>query len=295
MVNKIAILGGDLRIVKLAEMLTKENFLIKTYALEKAENLKNISEISFCSSIEETIKEADLVIGPIPLSNNNLQINTPFSEKKILLDELLKHLKNKIFLAGNVKEEYKKEAEKQNVQIIDVLKREELVVLNTIATAEGAIQIAMEETDYTLHGSNILVLGFGRVGKTVAYMLKGIGANVYVEARKQEDMAWIKIYGYQAILLNEMQENLEKFDIIINTIPSIILKEKELSKLKKECLVIDLASYPGGIEQEAAKRLGIKTIWALALPGKVAPVTSAKFIKDTIFHITKEIEEKNKI
>ena len=295
MVNKIAILGGDLRIVKLAEMLTKENFLIKTYALEKAENLKNISEISFCSSIEETIKEADLVIGPIPLSNNNLQINTPFSENKILLDELLKHLKNKIFLAGNVKEEYKKEAEKQNVQIIDVLKREELVVLNTIATAEGAIQIAMEETDYTLHGSNILVLGFGRVGKTVAYMLKGIGANVYVEARKQEDMAWIKIYGYQAILLNEMQENLEKFDIIINTIPSIILKEKELSKLKKECLIIDLASYPGGIEQEAAKRLGIKTIWALALPGKVAPVTSAKFIKDTIFHITKEIEEKNKI
>ncbi len=295
MVNKIAILGGDLRIVKLAEMLTKENFLIKTYALEKAENLKNISEISFCSSIEETIKEADLVIGPIPLSNNNLQINTPFSEKKILLDELLKHLKNKIFLAGNVKEEYKKEAEKQNVQIIDVLKREELVVLNTIATAEGAIQIAMEETDYTLHGSNILVLGFGRVGKTVAYMLKGIGANVYVEARKQEDMAWIKIYGYQAILLNEMQENLEKFDIIINTIPSIILKEKELSKLKKECLIIDLASYPGGIEQEAAKKLGIKTIWALALPGKVAPVTSAKFIKDTIFHITKEIEEKNKI
>ena len=295
MVNKIAILGGDLRIVKLAEMLTKENFLIKTYALEKAENLKNISGISFCSSIEETIKETDLVIGPIPLSNNNLQINTPFSEKKILLDELLKHLKNKIFLAGNVKEEYKKEAEKQNVQIIDVLKREELVVLNTIATAEGAIQIAMEETDYTLHGSNILVLGFGRVGKTVAYMLKGIGANVYVEARKQEDMAWIKIYGYQAILLNEMQENLEKFDIIINTIPSIILKEKELSKLKKECLVIDLASYPGGIEQEAAKKLGIKTIWALALPGKVAPVTSAKFIKDTIFHITKEIEEKNKI
>ena len=163
-------------------------------------------------------------------------------------------------------------------------------MLNTIATAEGAIQIAMEETIHTLHGSNILILGYGRVGKAVAYMLKGIGANVFVEARKEEDFAWIKVYGYKPILLNELQENLEKFDIIMNTVPAMILKNEELSKLKKECVLIDLASSPGGIDQEAAKRQGIKTIWALALPGKVAPLTSAEFIKDTIFNVIKELE-----
>ncbi len=290
MVRNIAIIGGDLRIVKLAEMLTKENFFIKTYALEKAESLKKISNILPCSSINETIKEAEFVIGPIPLSSNNIQINTPFSDTQITLQELLEPLKNKIFLTGNVKKEYKNEAIKQNVKIIDILEREELVVLNTIATAEGAIQIAMEETIHTLHGSNILILGYGRVGKAVAYMLKGIGANVFVEARKEEDFAWIKVYGYKPILLNELQENLEKFDIIMNTVPAMILKNEELSKLKKECVLIDLASSPGGIDQEAAKRQGIKTIWALALPGKVAPLTSAEFIKDTIFNVIKELE-----
>ena len=97
MVRNIAIIGGDLRIVKLAEMLTKENFFIKTYALEKAESLKKISNILPCSSINETIKEAEFVIGPIPLSSNNIQINTPFSDTQITLQELLEPLKNKIF------------------------------------------------------------------------------------------------------------------------------------------------------------------------------------------------------
>ena len=244
MVKNIAILGGDLRIVKLAEMLTKEKFFINTYALEKAESLKKISNILPCSSIDEAVKEVEFIIGPIPLSSNNLQINTPFSDKQITLQDLLKSLKNKIFLTGNVKKEYKTEAIKQNVKIIDILEREELVVLNTIATAEGAIQIAMEQTIHTLHGSNILILGFGRVGKTVAYMLKGIGANVFIEARKEEDFAWMKVYGYKPILLNKLQENLGQFDIIINTIPAMVLKEQEISKLKKECTLIDLASSP---------------------------------------------------
>ena len=76
--------------------------------------------------------------------------------------------------------------------IIDIMKCEELAVLNSISTAEGAIQIAMEETNHTLHDSNILILGFGRIGKVLAKMLNAIGANVYCEARKNEDLAWIK-------------------------------------------------------------------------------------------------------
>ena len=167
--------------------------------------------------------------------------------------------------------------------------REELVVLNTISTAEGAIQIAMEETTRTIHESNVLVLGVGRVGKILANMLKGIGANVFCEARKNVDLAWIKAYGYEPIRLNELENSLGKFNIIINTIPSIILEEKQLEKVNKDCLIIDLASNPGGIDRNSAKKLGIKTIWALSLPGKVAPLTSAEFIKDTIYNILKEM------
>lgn len=288
MIQTIAIVGGDLRVVKLAEMLAKDNFKIKTYALEKAESLRKIKEIQFCSSLKETLQGVEVVIGPIPLSSNNIQINTPFSEGNITLEELAQELKGKKFIAGNIKKEFYEIINQEDTQIIDLLEREELVVLNTIATAEGAIQIAMEETIRTLHGSNVLVLGFGRVGKMLANMLKGIGANVTCEARKNVDLAWIKAYGYEPVRLEELKEKLGKFDIVMNTIPTLILGEEELTQLKKDCLVIDLASNPGGVDKLAAKKQGIKMIWALSLPGKVAPFTSAEFIKDTIYHVLKE-------
>lgn len=291
MTQTIAIVGGDLRIVKLAEMLAKDNFEIKTYALEKAENLRKIEEIQFCSSLKETLQGVEVVIGPIPLSSNNIQINTPFSEENITLEELAQELKGKKFIAGNIKKEFYEVVNQKETEIIDLLEREELVVLNTIATAEGAIQIAMEETIRTIHGSNILVLGFGRVGKMLANMLKGIGANVTCEARRNVDLAWIKAYGYEPIRLEELKEKLGRFDIVMNTIPTLILGEEELAQLKKDCLVIDLASNPGGVDKLAAKNQGIKMIWALSLPGKVAPLTSAEFIKDTIYNVLKENEE----
>ena len=291
MIQNIAIVGGDLRIVKLAEMLAKDNFKIKTYAIEKAEILNKIQKIEKCKTLNEAIEGADIVIGPIPLSSNNIQINTPFSEQTITLEELAQNLKNKTFIAGNIKKDFFEYTKNNNSEIIDLLEREELVVLNTISTAEGAIQIAMEETIKTLHSSNVLVLGYGRVGKILANMLKGLGANVYCEARKNVDLAWIKAYGYEPVTLKKLNENLNKFDIIMNTIPALILTEKELKYLKKDCLLIDLASNPGGIDREEAKKQGIKTIWALSLPGKVAPLTSAEFIKDTIYNIIKENEK----
>ena len=195
----------------------------------------------------------------------------------------------KTFIAGSIKQEFYKFLEGKKIKIIDLLNREELTVLNTISTAEGAIQIAMEETTRTIHDSNIMVMGYGRVGKILANMLKGIGANVYCEARKNVDLAWIKAYGHKPVHLNEIEKVLGKMDIIINTIPHVILDEQKLEKIDKDCLIIDLASNPGGVDRTVAKKHGLKTIWAISLPGKVAPLTSAEFIKDTIYNIFKEL------
>ncbi len=285
--KKITIIGGDLRIAKLAELLAEDGFLIKTFALDKAENLNKLETIKKCSSMEEAIEGAELVIGPIPLSSNGKDINTPFSDTCITVEELFSKLDGKKVIAGSIKQSL---IEKwNNVQILDIMAREELAVLNTISTAEGAIQIAMEETTRTLHGSKVLVMGFGRVGKILSNILKGIGAQVYCEARKDTDLAWIKAYGYNSVHLKELDNYLGKFDIIINTIPVTILKEAELQKVKEDVLIIDLASNPGGIDKMAAKKLGIKLIWALSLPGKVAPITSAEFIKDTLYNMIKEM------
>lgn len=285
MINKITIIGGDLRLVKLSEMLINEGAQVFTYGLEEADKI----ETKKCETLEEAINNSEIVIGPIPFSSNGETINAPFSKEKIQVEEIMELLKGKILVAGSIKSYLYELASKNDVKIIDILKREELSVLNAISTAEGAIKIAIEETPKNLHGSNILVLGFGRIGKVLSHMLNGLGAKVACEARKNSDLAWIKAYGYEQIPLPELKENLEKFDIIINTIPYMVLDSDALEKVRDDALVIDLASNPGGVDKAAIKERKIKFVWALSLPGKVAPVTSAEFIKETLYNIVKEI------
>lgn len=284
MIKNIAIIGGDLRIVKLVGMLEKENYNVTTYGMEKATEVQNKA-----NSINECIQGADIVIGPLPLSSNGESINTPFSNNKISIDELIDNLDGKTFIAGAIKPEIYEKVGNRNITILDILKREELAVLNAISTAEGAIEIAIHETPKNLHGNNVLVLGFGRVGKILAKMLDGIGAHVACEARKTTDLAWIKAYGYEPINLIELKENLSRFDIIINTIPYVLLNKEMLQEVKKDAFIIDLASHPGGVDKQAVKELGIQFNWALSLPGKVSPITSAEFMKETLINMFKEI------
>lgn len=286
MIKNIAVIGGDLRIVKLVAMLEKEGYEIKTYALEKATEIQSTNT----NSIQECVEGVDIVLGPLPLSSNGQFVNTPFSSEKIQVEELINHIGGKTFIAGSIKPEVYEIAEDKDITIFDIIKREELAVLNAISTAEGAIQIAINETPRNLHGNNVLVLGFGRIGKVLSKMLDGIGARVACEARKTTDLAWIKAYGYEPINLIELKENLNRFDIIINTIPYVILDREMLQEIKKDTLIIDLASNPGGVDKQAVKELGIKFNWALSLPGTVSPITSAEFMKETLLNMFKEID-----
>ena len=279
MSNLIGIVGGDLRLAHLAEMFTNENYVVFTYLLEKYNfNNKNIIK---CGNINE-FKDINTIITSIPISKDKININTPFSNDIISIENLLWNIKNKTLFSGAINEKIKSIAKKNNVEIIDLLQNEELSILNAIPTAEGAIQIAMEKSNITLHGSNVLVMGFGRIGKILCKMLNALGVNIYCEARKSYDLAMINSYGYSSINLNELDKELGKFDFIFNTIPYLILDKQKLKKVKKECLIIDLASSPGGVDFEYAKEIGINAFLELALPGRVAPKTAAKYIKDVI-------------
>ena len=230
-----------------------------------------------------------VVIGPIPFSSDGININMPFSEGKLSIREFMHNLNAKILIAGTIAPDVYELANDEYIEIVDIMKREELAVLNTIATAEGAIEIAIANTKKILHGSNVLVLGFGRIGKVLARKLAGLSTKVTCAARKEEDLAWIKAYGHKATNINLIGKNLSEFDVIINTVPQMILTAEKMEYVKQECLLIDLASNPGGIDKKAAKEKGLQLVWALALPGKVAPTTTAEFIKDTIYNILKEI------
>ena len=206
MINKISIIGGDLRIVKLAEMLIEEGVEVFSYGLEKA----NINDINKCESVEEAVRVSEIILGPIPFSSNGKTINTPFSDKKILVEDVLDNLSGKTLIAGAIKQDIYDLTSDKNIKLIDILKREELAVLNAVSTSEGAIKIAIEETPRNIRGSNILVMGFGRIGKVLSNMLKGMGANVACEARKHSDLAWIRAYGYEPIPISNLKENVRR-------------------------------------------------------------------------------------
>ena len=292
MSNQFAVIGGDLRIIELVKILAKENNIVYTYGLEKAEQLKNLDNVIICEKLTQVVKEAEVVIGPIPFSSNGKEINTPFSDVSISIRELMHTLNAKILIAGTISPEVYDMANDEYIEIIDIMKREELSVLNTVSTAEGAIEIAISNTNKILHGSKVLILGFGRIGKVLARKMAGLSVKVTCAARKDEDLAWIRAYGHNATNINTLGENLSEYDIIINTVPHLILTKERMEYVSEECLLIDLASNPGGIDKKAAKDRNLKLIWALALPGKVAPVTTAEFIKDTIYNILKEIYKK---
>ena len=290
MKKEISLLGGDLRISKLARMLANDGYKVSVYCMEKSNEIAEDDRIIKCKNLEEAINGAEVIIGSIPFLKDTSEMYVTFSDKHINLHDLTRNSnKDKIFIAGSITEVARQELLNSYGQVIDLMKREELVVLNTIATAEGAIEVAINNTDKILHGSKVLVLGFGRVGKVVARKFSDLSAKVTCAARKPSDLAWIMTFGYNVININNLKENLAEYDIIINTVPQIILKEEELSCAKKDVLLIDLASSPGGIDRDVAKKLNLKIVWALALPGKVAPVTSAEFIKQTIYNILDEL------
>ena len=277
-INKFLVIGGDLRNVELAKILKEDGKTVYTYGMN----------IDSTEKLETILEDVEVVVGPIPFSKDSLTVNSTFVDSKILIKELLEKMRGKILIAGNISEDVKKLAKSYNIQVIDVMKSEKLAVLNTIATAEGTIELMIANTDTIIFDSNVLILGFGRVAKTLANRLKGLVKSITCASREDEELAWIEVYGYEKLDLKdfvkcqESKKCLENYKVIINTIPSMILDAEKLQYVNKEVLLIDLASNPGGIDKEETKKQGLKLIHALGLPGKVAPKSSAKFIKDII-------------
>lgn len=277
------IIGGDPRQAALARALAEDGHLVHTYALERG-GLPDLAADSLSGAAL-----ADCVILPLPARAGN-QLNAPLSDLRLGLDTVLDALRpGQLLCAGKADEELKRAAEERGLTLADYFAREELSVANAVPTSEGAIQLAMEELPITLHGAKALVVGYGRLGKVLARQLRGLGARVSVAARSCTDLAWAQVWSYGVERSDQLAGWLCGYDLIVNTVPAPVLGEKELADVKPGCLVIDLASKPGGVDFEAAGRLGVKVVWALSLPGKTAPVTAGLAIKNAVYNILTEL------
>lgn len=159
---------------------------------------------------------------------------------------------------------------------MDLLKDEMYLASNGAITAECALQIAAPEMAFTFSGCPVLIIGWGRIGKCLAQLLKAIGANVTVAARKRSDRAMLQALGYHTA---DPSGITGFYKLIFNTAPAQIFNQQQLSRFQN-CIKIDLASKKG-LE-------GDDVIWARGLPGIHAPETSGQLIADTVIRLLKE-------
>lgn len=269
------IIGGDSRSFFLAKLLREEKNEVKTYGLEKLENIKK------STNLNQMIADLDIIVLPLPFTRDNITVNMPCSNQVINIEELINYLKNKTIVVGNINEEIEERLLDKNNKVIDIMKKEEFAILNGIPTSEATIEIILKNTKKVIQGMNCLVMGFGRIGKILAHKLQGLSINVTCMITNEVENAWATVYGYDTIKIENIKNDDSKFkqyDIIINTIPKIIFKE-ELRKIRKETLVIDLASKPYGIDRNIVKEEEINFTEALGLPRKICTSNISKIYK----------------
>lgn len=280
------IAGGDARQLTLAKLLVQDGYPVKTLALGMEPSTFGAVPVD---SFQPQSRD-EVLIFPLPMCSTPGILRAPLGSGPVPLAPILDAaLPGQLIFGGKVDRAVQAPASARGLTIRDYLDREELAIANAVPTAEGAVQLAMEKLPVTIHRCRVLILGFGRVGRATAQRFAALGAHVTVAARRYEALSLAESMGLETIRLDRL-DHLEAYPLVINTIPAPVLDRAVLERLRPGCLILDLASKPGGVDFAAAQSLGLEAVLALALPGKVAPVTAGTAIKNTICHMLTELE-----
>ncbi|MDZ5473427.1 dipicolinic acid synthetase subunit A [Bacillus sp. 31A1R] len=291
---QIAIIGGDARQLEIVRKLTELDAKLSLIGFEQLDH-------AFSGATKEKLDEVDFsnidaIILPVPGTNLEGHVETIFSNEKVCLSEdmLMKTPTHCTVYSGITNSYLNGITKKSNRRLVQLFERDDVAIYNSIPTVEGTIMMAIQHTDFTIHGSNIVVLGLGRVGMSVARTFAALGANVKVGARKSEHIARITEMGLTPFTLNELEQNVKDVDICINTIPHLIVSASVLSKMPVHTLIIDLASKPGGTDFRYAEKRGIKALLAPGLPGIVAPKTAGQILANVLSQLLSDDLQKRK-
>lgn len=273
------ILGGDNRSLYLGEYLENQGFKVCYFAFNHTECY---------GSLEEAINASDIIILPLPFTKDRFTLNTPLFDDSVLISDILVLLSHKkTVFGGQLPKSFCEELDSKNCSYCDYFLLDELAIYNAVPTAEGIVQVLIEELPITIHGMKCAVLGYGRVGKVLADTLFSLGADVTIFARKQSAFAEIHASSMKYRHFEELTTQINDYDVMINTVPVRIIGGAQLSKLNPECVLVEVASAPFGIDFQAAKERAFKVVKAGSLPGKVAPKTAGEIIGRSILPMIK--------
>lgn len=285
---QIAVIGGDARQLEVVRKLTELDAKLLLVGFEQLDH-------AFTGAVKEKMEdvnfgEIDSVILPVRGTDGDGKVETIFSNEDVILtEEIIKRTPQHCTFYTGISNAYlDRILQAANRKQVSLFERDDVAIYNSIPTVEGTIMMAIQHTDFTIHGSSVAVLGLGRVGMSVARAFQALGAKVMVGARKSEDLARITEMALKPFHLSNLAEEIKTADIVINTIPFPILTSNVLANMPVHTLIIDLASKPGGTDFRFAEKRGIKALLAPSLPGIVAPKTAGQILANALGQLIQE-------
>lgn len=283
----ITVTGGDSRQLYMSGYLYEKGYDVKIFACEHGKKPAGVKD---CNSIDEAMA-SEIIILPLPVSKNGNTLNTPLSSKEIKLKEITDRINESHFVFyGMGSSGFSKNVQAKAFYSCDYFNIESLIYKNAMLTSEGIISIVLDKLPLTVFGLKAAVTGYGRIAAFTAEKLKKLGAEVTVFARDEMQLLRASLSGVSSFDLSALNDMADKFDVIINTVPSQIIGKKAIEKSKASCVFIETASSPYGIDSDACALYDRALIKAFSLPGKTAPKSAGIIIGETIDNQLREVK-----
>lgn len=274
---RILFVGGDKRNLFMLKCFKDKEVDTLGYDMVNGVNNKQIEEID--------ISLYDVIIFPIDGVRCDYSVTAKYNEDTLFLAKnFLSGAKKSVYIFGGIKSDNLTKMAK-DLNYIPLLNYEDIKEENGILTSEGIIANVIYNTNHSIKDSNVVVLGYGRVGKPLVKSLCALGANVNVGVIEKEDYDNLNNSFYTNL---NMKEYLKTADIIINTVPQLILDKDNLKYVNKSAYILDVSSHPHGIDFVEARKYNLDTSVLLGIPGSVSPLSAAKTLSKKIKKIVKE-------
>jgi dipicolinate synthase subunit A len=265
-------LGGDKREQEIARRAALTGAEVRAHGFPWPE--QGIPDVKNLDDPAAVLKGAKFALFPIPGISANGALFAPTAPTPIVPDYAMLSgmAPSAHIILGWADKHLKAHAQALSIGLHEYEWDRSLMLQRTPAILEGLLKIVIENTAITIHSSTACVVGQGTIGTVLTRYLVALGAHTHIAARNPEQRAAAFVAGATPHLLEELPELAPRLDFIFSTVPTRVIGEDVLSRLPKSALIVDLAAPPGGVDFEAAKRLGLVAIWGRGL-GSRAPVT----------------------
>ena len=158
------------------------------------------------------------------------------------------------YKAGKLLPEIEEACRKENIPVLNYMASEDFMLRNAYLTAEGFLSLLIQNTPFSLDESNILLLGLGCCGKAIEKLLRVLPC---------------RLDAFDQVPVESIVQR--AYNVVVNTIPAPVIRREQLSQLPDGCRLFDIASLPGGYDEDAVQELGFILRKCPGIPGQMSP------------------------